>query len=200
MIGDEQAGGAVDADQFLGAGVSLPVRLEITRFLDRNDPVEGEADVRTGGFQHVGIAVRENHQLVAGEAQAVQRADDVGKRLQRLDAGDQMTDLVLGVAEAATIHHVRHGAVADLPVGRVAAIAQGVDHRVFIVGAPPPGDETVGAALPAFGAQEWLRQFGKAFLHVDDGAVLVEHQSADFTAENFGTFHGVALVWCEVPG
>ena len=85
--------------------------------------------------------------------------------------------------------------MADLPIRRVAAIAQRVDHRAFVVRAPPPGDEAVGAAVPAFAAQERFGQFGQAVLHVDDGAVLVEHQSADFAAEDLGTFHGGGFQW-----
>ena len=36
----------------------------------------------------------------------MQGGNHVGERLQRLDPGDQGADLVLGVAEAATIHHL----------------------------------------------------------------------------------------------
>ena len=39
-------------------------------------------------------------------------------------------------------------AMADLAVGRVPAIAQGVDHGVLEMGAAPPGDEAVGRAGP----------------------------------------------------
>src|SRR5512138_735754 len=52
MVGDERDARAVLADDLLGLGVGLPVRLEIARFLHRDHVVEGEADMRAGRLQH----------------------------------------------------------------------------------------------------------------------------------------------------
>ena len=59
----------------------------------------------------------------------MQRRDDVGKWLQRLDRGDQRADLVLCISEPAPVHHLRDRAMADLAVGCVTPIAQGIDHH-----------------------------------------------------------------------
>ena len=80
--------------------------------------------------------------------------------------------------------------MADLPVRRVAAIAQRVDHRVLEVRAAPPGDEAVGVALPALPLQKRRDGLGQALLHVDDGAVLVERQRLDLASEDLEVFHG----------
>ena len=175
---------AVLADDLLGLGVGLPVRLEVAGLLHRDHVVERKADVRPGRLQHVAVAVGQDRELVAGAAQLLERRDHIGKRLQRLDLADEPAHLVLGVGDAAAIHDVGHGAVADLAVGRVAAVAQRVDHRVLEVRAPPPGDEAVGLALPALLLQEGRHGLGQALLHVDDGAVLVEHQRLDLALQD----------------
>ena len=46
-------------------------------------------------LQHVAIAVGQDDQLVAGETEAMQSGDHVGKRLQRLDSRDQGADFIL---------------------------------------------------------------------------------------------------------
>ncbi len=79
--------------------------------------------------------------------------------------------------------------MADLAVGRVAAIQQRVDHRVLEVRAPPPGDEAAGLAVPALLLQERRDGLGQPFLHVDDGAVLIESQRLDLALEDLGAFH-----------
>ena len=114
----------------------------------------------------------------------LERRDDVGKRFQLLDLADERAHLVLGVGDAAAIHDVGNGTMADLPVRRVATIAQRVDHRVLEVCAPPPGDEAVRLAVPAFRLQEGRRGLGEPLLHVDDGAVLVERQYFDLALQD----------------
>src|SRR5215510_1355811 len=65
VIGDEQNAGEVLPDDLGGLGVGLPMRLEITGLLDRDNVIERKADVRPGGLEHVAIAVRQNRELVS---------------------------------------------------------------------------------------------------------------------------------------
>ena len=83
------------------------------------------------------------------------------------------------MGDAGAIHDLADGQVADLAVGRVIALQQRVDHRVFEVGAAPPRDEGVGIAGPGFCLQEQGGDVTQAALHVDHGAVLVEHAELD---------------------
>src|SRR6266511_3123275 len=62
--------------------------------------------------------------------------------------------LVRRVADAAAIHHVSDRALSDLPIGRMPAIAQRVDHRVLEVRAAPPGDEAIRLAVPTLALEE----------------------------------------------
>src|SRR5262249_24368606 len=57
MIGDKQDAGAIMTNDLLRIGISLPVRLEIARFLHRNDVIERKANVRSGGLEHVSVAI-----------------------------------------------------------------------------------------------------------------------------------------------
>ncbi|MNC91645.1 hypothetical protein D3C83_79440 [compost metagenome] len=50
--------------------------------------------------------------------------------------------------------------------------------------APPPGDEAARLAFPALLLQERRHRIGKALLHVDDRAVLVEGQDLDLAPED----------------
>src|SRR5262245_6127688 len=79
--------------------------------------------------------------------------------------------------------------MADLSVGRVATVAQGIDHRVLEVRAPPPGDEAVGITAPALLLQKRRDRLPQARLHVDNGAVLIEDQHLDLALEDVGAFH-----------
>ena len=56
---------------------------------------------------------------------------------------------------------------------------QRVYHRILEMRAPPPRDERIGTAAPAFALQVGRRHLDQARLHVDDRAVLVEHQDFD---------------------
>src|SRR6185437_14223657 len=57
------------------------------------------------------------------------------------------------------------------------------------MGAPPPGDERARIAAPAFCLEERRRNRGEPTLHVDHGAVLVEHADFDVVLDGFKT-HG----------
>src|SRR5262249_17166609 len=59
--------------------------------------------------------------------------------------------------------------------------------------APPPSDETVRLSIPAFPRQERRDSLSKSFLHIDDGAVLVEREYFDFALQDVGRFHRVSL-------
>src|SRR5215813_10444100 len=64
--------------------------------------------------------------------------------------------------------------MSDLPVRRMPAITQRVDHRVLEVCASPPGNEVIRLSVPALPLQERRDGLSKPMLHIDDGAVLVE--------------------------
>src|SRR5438876_820400 len=81
----------------------------------------------------------------------------------------------------------------DLPVRRMSAIAERVDHRVLVVRATPPGDETVRLSIPALPLQEGCDGLGEPLLHIDDGAVLVERQHLDFAPQDAKRFRHVLL-------
>ena len=76
------------------------------------------------------------------------------------------------------------GAVTDLAVERVTAIAQRVDHRVLVVRAPPPGHETMRLAFPALVFQERRCGVDQAALHINNGAVLIKDEDIYFPGEN----------------
>jgi hypothetical protein len=84
--------------------------------------------------------------------------------------------------------------MADLSVGRVAAVAQCIDHRVLEVRASPPSDEAIGIAAPTLFLQKWRDRLPQAFLHVDNGAVLIEDQHLDLALEDVRAFHALALM------
>src|SRR5215475_5264179 len=195
VIGDKQDARPVLADDLRGLRVGLPMRLEIAGFLHRNDVVEREADVRPGGLQHVAIAVRQDREFVSLGPKLVERGDDVGKRLQLLDLADEPANLVLAIADAAAIHDVGDGAMSDLPVRRMPAIAKRIDHRILEVRAAPPSDEAIWLANPALLLQEGRDGRGEPALHVDDGPVLVECERLDFALQDARGFH-----WSPGPG
>src|SRR5215470_13992373 len=47
--------------------------------------------------------------------------------------------------------------------------------------------------MPAFPLQERRDSLSKSFLHIDDGAVLVEREYFDFAPQDVGRFHRVSL-------
>ena len=95
------------------------------------------------------------------------------------------------VVDPAAIHHVSDRALSNLPIGRVTAIAQRVDHRVLEMRAAPPSHEAIRVARPPLALQKGHHGLGEALLHVDDGAVLIERQGLDFASEDLGRFHDV---------
>ena len=84
-------------------------------------------------------------------------------------------------------------ALADFPVGGMSPLQQRIDHRVLEVGAPPPGDDGAGIAAPPLGFQERGDVGGEPALHVDDRAVLVEHDDLDAALERFDVCHAPML-------
>ena len=59
---------------------------------------------------------------------------------------------------------------------------------------PPPGDETVGIAVPALLLEEGGNHFRQPGLHVDDGAILVEDENLGLPSEVLPGFHPSSLV------
>src|SRR5262245_41403905 len=57
MIGNKQNAGAVMTHDLFRFRIGLPVRLEIPGFLHRNDVIERKANVRSGGLEHVSVAI-----------------------------------------------------------------------------------------------------------------------------------------------
>ena len=151
--------------------------------------IEGKTDVGPGGLQHVAVAVRQDRQLVSPGSERIERRDDIRKRRKFLDLADEPANLVLRIGNAAAVHDVGDGAMADLPVRRMSAIAQRIDHRVLEVRAAPPGDEAVRLAMPPFAFQEGRHGLGEPLLHVDDGPVQVERQRLDLALQHARSFH-----------
>ncbi len=147
-----------------------------------------EPDMRHGCLQHVAVTIRQNHQLVAG-LQCLQSSDDIRERRKPLDLRDKPLNLVAGVGDPGAVHDVRHRAVADLPVGSVAPVAQGIDHRIFEMSAPPPCNKLMWFAFPSLLFEKWRNRLGQAGLHVDYGAVEIEGQNLDFAFENIDRCH-----------
>src|SRR5262249_61797564 len=140
--------------------------------------------VGAGGGEHGAIAVRQYRERVAFRPQLFECGYDSGKRLELLDLAHERAPLVRRVADAAAIHHVSDRALSDLPIGRVLAIAQRIDHRVLEMRAAPPGDEAVRLAVPTLTLEERRDGLGQPLLHIDDGAVLVERQRLDLASEH----------------
>src|SRR5205085_7578942 len=115
-----------------------------------------KSDVRPGGLKHVAVAVRQNHQPVALRAQLLERWDDVCKRLEPLNLADKPAHLFLTIGNFTAVHDMGDCAMPDLAIRRVPTIAECIDHGVFEVSAPPPGDEVVRRPMPTFMFQEWL--------------------------------------------
>ena len=58
MIGNKQDAGTIMTNDLFRFRIGLPMRLEITGFLHRNDVIERKADVRSGSLEHVSVAIR----------------------------------------------------------------------------------------------------------------------------------------------
>ena len=116
------------------------MRLEVARFLHRDDRSEGESHVRDGVIQHVAITVGKNGKTVA-TLESAQRLHHVGEGAQRFDLSHQPLGVFPRVSNTRTVHYLGNGSTSDLPIERVATVAQGIDHGVLEMRAPPPGDE-----------------------------------------------------------
>src|SRR5262249_11934293 len=57
MIGNKQNAGAVMTNDLFRFRIGLPVRLEIAGILHRNDVIKRKANVRSGGLEHVSVAI-----------------------------------------------------------------------------------------------------------------------------------------------
>src|SRR6516165_6414464 len=189
VIGDEQDAGALLADDLGRLGIGLPMRLEISGFLNRDDMIEAKTDMRPRSLEHVAVAIRKDRKLVAFGPQLLERRNDVGKWLEPLDLRHQGTHLVVAVGDTAAVHHMRYGPMPDLAVRRMPAVAQRIDHRALEMGAPPPGDEAAGLAMPALPLQKRRDRLDQPPLHIDDGAVLIERQRLDLALEDFRVLH-----------
>src|SRR5262249_56664432 len=110
--------------------------------------------VGAGGGEHGAIAVRQYRERVAFRPKLFECGDSIGERLELLDLAHERAHIVRRVADAAAIHHVADRALSDLPIGRVPAIAQRVDHRVLEMRAAPPGDEAMRLAVPTLALEE----------------------------------------------
>jgi hypothetical protein len=174
VVGDEENFVEREVEFACGHFVRGSVRFESVGLGDRDHGIEGDAVMRSGGFQHVRIAVRQNSEFVV-LTQAGEGRGDLGEGAQTLDGGDKGMYFFLCVGNAGAVHDLTDREVADLAVGDVVALQQGVDHGVFEMGAAPPGDEGVGIASPILGLEERGGEFAQTGLHVDDGAVLVEY-------------------------
>ena len=108
---------------------------------------------------------------------------------QAFDGGDQVTDLVHRVLDTGAVHHMRDGAVADFPIGRVLPMQQRIDHRVLVMRPPPPGDEGVRIARPTLLLQKRRRVFNQPALHIHDRPILVEHADLDAGLEFINDAH-----------
>src|SRR5262249_41439601 len=57
MIGQKKNAGAGMTNDLFRFRIGLPVRLEIAGLLHRNDVIERKANVRSGGLEHVSVAI-----------------------------------------------------------------------------------------------------------------------------------------------
>src|SRR5262249_57736408 len=110
--------------------ISLPWRLEDASPLHRDDVIEAKADVRSGRLEHVGVAVRENRQLVSLRAKPFERRHHIGEGLEPFDLAHEPTHLIRRVGNRAAIHHVSNPALSNVSIGRVPAITQPLPHRL----------------------------------------------------------------------
>src|SRR6266436_10372964 len=113
-----------------------------------------------------------------------ERLRHLRERAQFFDLRHQITDFVHSVTNSGTLKNIGHRAMTNLPIGRVLAAEQRVDHRVLEMRASPPGDKGVGISLPAFRLQKGFCYLGKPRLHVYDRSILIEHTNLDRVFEN----------------
>ena len=108
------------------------------------------------------------------------------------DFGNQSGRVFRCMVEAAPVHDIGHRALANFSVWSMVALAQRINHRIFKMSTPPPGNEPTRVAIPALSQQKRCNGLGQSTLHVDDGAVLVEHQRLDLALPHLGGSIGLA--------
>lgn len=174
MIGHEQHLIGLHAHDLGRLGVGRDMRLERIGLSHRDHAIERDLVVLLRGLEHIGIAVRQHDELVFA-LQPRERLRHFRKRHQLLDLADEIAHVVHRVVDLRAVHHMGNCAVSDLAIGRVLAMQQRIDHRILEMGPTPPCDEGIRIALPALLCKERCGDFNQAALHVDDGAVLIEH-------------------------
>src|SRR6516162_5404106 len=88
--------------------------------------------------------------------------------------------------------------MSDLPVWRMPAFTQRVDHRVLEVCAAPPSNEIIRLSVPALPFQERRDDLSKPLLHIDDGAVLVEGEDFYLPPQDIKRLNHILLHACEL--
>ena len=172
------------------------MRLERLGGRHRNDVIERDTVVRPRGFQHVGVTVGQHCQLVM-LVQNRHAGGHVGKTFQLFNLRDEITDFFVGVRDARAFQRVIDGDFADAAIGNVLALKQRVYHRVLEMRASPPRDERVRPAAPAFAFEKRRCHFDQSTLHVDDCAVLVEHQELGVAAQFFDGRHKIKFLFSD---
>ena len=179
VVGDEEdLVGASTPHQLRRLGIGRDMRLEGVRLGHGDDLVERNLVILFAVSSMSGSPFESTTSLylVCSRASA---SGTSGKGFELFDLADEIADLVHRVLDAGALHHVRNRAMTDLPVRRVLAMEQRVDHRVLEMRPSPPGDERIRIALPALLLEVRRRDRRQSGLHVDDRPVLVEHAHLD---------------------
>jgi hypothetical protein len=129
------------------------------------------------------VAVRQDRQLVPCRPELSERRDDVRKRFQLLDFADEPANLVLRERNAAAVHDIRDCALPDLPVRRMPAVAERVDHRVLEMRTAPPGTKLSGFPSQPFCLRNGVTASVSPFCMSTMRPVLVERQRPDFALQ-----------------
>src|SRR5262244_2854251 len=94
---------------------------------------------------------------------------------------------------AGALQRVGERYAANLTVGQMRAVQQRIDHRVLEVRAPPPGHQARWLTLPALGLEIRPYGCGEPRLHVNDGAVEVEHAQLHRRSQLFERPHCASI-------
>src|SRR5262249_3826487 len=94
---------------------------------------------------------------------------------------------------AGALQRVGERYAANLTVGQMRAVQQRVDHRVLEVRPPPPGHQARWLTLPALSLTIRPYSPDEPRLHVDDGAVEVEHAQLHRRLQLFECPHLVSV-------
>ena len=115
-------GRPADADA-LAAACGRPDLADVHGFVRMRAPLAPWAATMGGE-----PAIDFDEMVEAIRVQLLPGCEHIIERLQFLNLRNQPAYLVLGIGEAAPIHHVGHRAMTDLAVRRVSAVAQRIDH------------------------------------------------------------------------